>query len=78
MLYIVHIGVIQHILFVTFPEVTIVRCSRKYLFLKYGRKIRAKFLEMLEGAIFFQGFSYVNGWFFKTSFANIFRNMPLL
>ena len=78
MLYIVHIGVIQHILFVTFPEVTIVRCSRKYLFLKDGRKIRTKFLEMLETAIFFQGFSYVNSWFFKTSFANIFKNMPLL
>ena len=35
---------------------TIVRCSRKYLFLKYGRKIRAKFLEMLQAAIFFSGF----------------------
>ena len=30
------------------PELTIVRCSRKYLFLKYGSKIRAEFLEMLE------------------------------
>ena len=63
--------------FVTFSEVTIVRCSRKCLFLKYGRK-RAKFLEMLEAAIFFQGFPCINGWFFKTSFADIFRNMPLL
>ena len=35
---------------------TIVRCSRKYLFSKYGRKIRAKFLEMLEAATFFRGF----------------------
>ena len=43
--------------FVTFPEVATVRCSRKYLFLKYGRKIRAEFLEMLEAAIFFQGFA---------------------
>ena len=48
--------------FVTFPEVTILRCSRKYLFLKYGRKIRAEFLEMLEAAIYFQGFPRgVNG-----------------
>ena len=29
----------------------IVRGSRKYLFLKYGRKIRAEFLEMLKAAI---------------------------
>ena len=64
--------------FVAFPEVTIVRCSRKYLFLKYSRKKRAKFLEMLEAAIFFQMFPCVNGWFFRTSFADIFRNMPLL
>ena len=43
--------------FLTFPGVTIVKCSKKYLFLKYGRKIRrAKFLEMLEVAIFFRGF----------------------
>ena len=41
------------------------RCSGKYLFLKYRREIRAKFLEMLEAAIFFQGFSRVNGKFFK-------------
>ena len=47
--------------FVTFPEVAIVRCSGKYLFLKYRREIRAKFLEMLVAAIFFQGFSRVNG-----------------
>ena len=40
--------------FVTFPEVAIVRCSRKYLFFKYGRNIRAKFLGMLESAIFFR------------------------
>ena len=33
--------------FVTFPEVAIVRCSRKCLFLKYCRKMRAEFLEML-------------------------------
>ena len=39
--------------FVTFPEVAIVRCPRKYLFLKYGRKIRTDFLEMLEAAIFY-------------------------
>ena len=45
--------VIQH--FVTFPEVVIVMCSRKYLFLKYGRKIRAECLEMLEAAVFFRG-----------------------
>ena len=31
------------------------RCSRKYLFLKYGSKIRVECLEMLE-ADFFRGF----------------------
>ena len=37
-------------------------CSRKYLFLIYGRNIRgAECLEQLEGAIFFQGFPCVNG-----------------
>ena len=41
--------------FVTFPKVAVVRCSRKYLFLKYGRKIRTELLEMLGGAIFFSG-----------------------
>ena len=52
--------------FAIFPEVTIARCSRKYLFLKHGREIRrAKFLEILEAAIFFQGLSCVNGYFFK-------------
>ena len=64
--------------FITFLEEIIVRCSRKYLFLKYGRKMRANFLEMLEAAIFFQGFPCVNGWLFKTSFADILRNTPLL
>ena len=54
----------QYNIFCTFPEVAIVRCSRKYLFLKYGRKIRAEFLEMLEAAIVFQGFA--RGQFFKT------------
>ena len=29
--------------FLTFPEVAIVRCSRKYLFLKYGRKMRLQY-----------------------------------
>ena len=43
----------QYNIFCTFPEVAIVRCSRKYLFLKYGRKIRAECLEMLEAAIVF-------------------------
>ena len=43
--------------FVTFLEVTIVRCSRKYLFRQYGRKIGAEFLEMREAAINFQVFS---------------------
>ena len=38
----------------------------------------AEFLEMLEAAIFFQGFARVNGQFFKTSFADIFRNMHFL
>ena len=56
----------QYNIFCTFPKVAIVRCSSKYLFLKYGRKIRAGFLEMLEAAIFFQGFARVNGQFFKT------------
>ena len=42
------------------------RCSRKYLFLKYDRKIRAEFLELLEGAIVSHGFPTVNGQFFKT------------
>ena len=52
--------------FAIFPEVTIARCSRKYLFLKHGREIRrAKFLEILEAAIFFQGLSCVNGYFFQ-------------
>ena len=37
------------------------RCSRKYLFLKYDRKIRAEFLELLEGAIVSHGFPTVNG-----------------
>ena len=46
---------------VRFPGVTNVRRSRKYLFLKYGRKIRGEFLEMLEAAKFFQSFSRVNG-----------------
>ena len=69
-------GVVQH--FVTFPEVTIVRCSRKHLFLKYGKKVRAEFLEMLEAAIFFQGFLHVSNWFFKTRFADIFRTMHSL
>ena len=55
--------------FITFPEVAIVRCSKKYLFLKYGRKIRAEILEMLEAEIFFQGFARVND-----NFADIFRN----
>ena len=44
----------QYNIFCIFPEVAIVRCSRKYLFLKYGRKTRAEFLEMLEAAIFFR------------------------
>ena len=35
-------------IFCTFPEVAIVRCSTKYLFLKYDRKVRAEFLEMLQ------------------------------
>ena len=63
--------------FVTFPDVAIVRCSRKYLFLKYGKKIGAEFLEILEVAIFFQGFARITGQFlfFKTSFADIFRNI---
>ena len=52
--------------FVTFPKVAIGRCSRKYLLLKCGRKIRAEFLEMLEVAIFSQGFARVNGQFFET------------
>ena len=52
--------------FVTFPEVSIEKCSGKYLFLKYRRKVRAGFLEILETAIFFHGFAHVNGWFFKT------------
>ena len=39
----------------TFPEVAIVRYSSKNLFLKYGRQIRAEFLEMLEASIFFRG-----------------------
>ena len=51
---------------VTFSEVSIEKCSGKYLFLKYRRKVRAGFLEMLETAIFFQGFAHVNGWFFNT------------
>ena len=45
---------------VIFPEVAIVRRSRKYLFFKYGRKIRAEYLEMLEAAVFFQGLARVN------------------
>ena len=63
--------------FVTFPDVAIVRCSRKYLFLKFSKKIRAEFLEILEVAIFFQGFARITGQFlfFKTSFADIFRNI---
>ena len=52
--------------FVTFPKVAIVRCSRKYLLLKCGRQIRVEFLEMLEVAIFSQGFARVNGQLFKT------------
>ena len=64
---------------VTFSEETIVRCSTKYLFLKYGRKIRkVEFLKILQGAVFFQGFPRVNGQFFKTSFADIFRKMHFL
>ena len=38
-------------IFVTFPETAIGRCSRKYLFLKYGREIfvgrEAAFLSKL-------------------------------
>ena len=65
--------------FVTISEVTIVRCSRKHLFFKYGRKTRrVEFLEMLQAAIFFQGFPRVNGYFFKISFAEIFRNTHFL
>ena len=45
--------------FATFPEVTIVRCSKKYLFLKYDRKIRAEFLEMLEDAMYFQTYAEI-------------------
>ena len=45
------------------------------MLLKHVRKIRAEFLGILEAAIFFQGFLRVNSWFFKTSFADIFRNM---
>ena len=36
------------------------------------------FTELLESAIFFQGFPCVNGQFFQTSFAEIFRNMLFL
>ena len=50
-----YLHIIQWNIFCTFPEVAIVSCSRKYLFLKYDRKIRAKFLEMLEATIFFRG-----------------------
>ena len=49
----IYLHIMQCNIFCTFPEVAIVKCSRKYLFLKYGRKIRAEFLEMLEAAIVF-------------------------
>ena len=61
-----------------FPGATIVRCSRKHLYLKYGGKIRAELLQMLDAAIFFKLFPRVNNQFFKTSFADIFRNMLFL
>ena len=42
----------QYNIFCTCSEVAIERYSRKYLFLKYGRKIRTESLEMLEAALF--------------------------
>ena len=73
--------------FVTFPEVTIVRYCKKWLFLKYVRKARrAEFLEMLETAIFFQKFSRVNGFLLSPKWVicphpprqNNFQNSPAL
>ena len=45
------------------------------MFLKYGRKVRAEFLE---AAIFFRGFPVLMASSFKISFADMFRNMHFL
>ena len=76
-IYIVHIGVINIFCYISRSD----HCEvlyRSYLFKKIWQKDKGKFFRNVRACNIFQRFPRVNGQFFQTSFAGIFRNIFFL